>query len=392
MRHSRPLTLHFISRRTLPRHSSLISLRYYRPRSAQNCRISTRALNVNLIERILQRANPEPSEDWTIPPRLGLVARRYRPVRDCRDCDRASCGRHTCHSFLTKDKVIIATQQSPSAHPNKSVASTNDHTAKMSTGSLESKNTTEKAKVPFIVQYFDPEIRAKDPSGRDLDDVLDYSDNQISRKHDFIQYLFPLPEESMVNPWAPLITKDAYDAFRDREELRKALLQGLKRMLDYYGFTFSTSDSDGGDGSIVPAQHFSEKSKVSWRRSMDHNHLRLTRIIRCFRVLSCEKEAKALYDALLENDTTNVVSRSSKMFWGRAANRPLWLPPDEPDDDAEGIRWLREVDEAQAEGATAERAEAALDGESSDTKIAAAPEASGANHENVEKDDKGKLS
>jgi hypothetical protein len=219
-----------------------------------------------------------------------------------------------------------------------------------STQNSELPNTSsKKPKTPFIVAYFDPDIRAKDPSGRDLDDVLTYSDNQISRKHDFIQYLFPLPEESMVNPWAPLITKQVYEAFRDRDELRSELLQAFQRMLDFYGFTLSASESGEAGTQIVPAQNFKEQSKYSWRRAMDHNHLRLTRIIRCLRVLSCEREAHALYHALLEYDKGDVVRSSSKMFWGRAAERPLWLPPDEPDDDAEGIAWLREVCAAQEE-------------------------------------------
>ena len=99
-----------------------------------------------------------------------------------------------------------------------------------------------------------------------------------------------------------------------------------------------------------------------------------------------------MYDALLENDTTNVVSRSSKMFWGRAANRPLWLPPDEPDGDAEGIQWLRRVCEAQAGGATNEEAEKAPDGAASEAIVAAAAETSGVDDQAVENDDKGKLS
>ena len=234
----------------------------------------------------------------------------------------------------------------------------------MFTKSPESKSTPAQAakkanKIPFIVQYFDPEIRAKDPSGRDLDDILTYSDNQISRKHDFIQYLFPLPEESMVNPWAPLITKEVYEAFRDREELRSELLQAFLRMLEFYGFTLSTSESDGEKKLIIPAQNFNEQSKYSWRRPMDHNHLRLTRIIRCMRVLSCEKEAQALYHALLEYDTSDVVRKSSKMFWWRAAERPLWLPPDEPNDNADGIRWLKEVCEAQEKSQAVEQVRAA---------------------------------
>lgn len=158
----------------------------------------------------------------------------------------------------------------------------------------------------------------------------------------------------MVNPWAPLITKEAYEAFRDREELRSELLQGFLRMLEFYGFSLSTSESDGAEKQIVPGQNFNEQSKYSWRRPMDHNHLRLTRIIRCLRVLSCEKEAQALYHALLEYDTSDVVRSSSKMFWWRAAGRPLWLPPDEPDDDADGVRWLKKVCEEQEESKAVE--------------------------------------
>lgn len=255
------------------------------------------------------------------------------------------------------------------AKPYEPYSPTRRARAKMSTKTPETQDPSsqaeKKAKIPFIVQYFDPQIRAKDPSGRDLDDIITYSDNQISRKHDFIQYLFPLPEESMVNPWAPLITKKVYEAFRDRTELRAELLQVLLRMLEFYGFTVSASDGDGAERKIIAARNFNEQSKYSWRRSMDHNHLRLTRIIRCLRVLSCEKEAQALYHALLEHDTDNVVRSSSKMFWGRAANRPLWLPPDEPDDDAEGIRWLRQVADGMVlEGAaTDETAQGtALDG------------------------------
>ena len=120
-------------------------------------------------------------------------------------------------------------------------------------------------------------------------------------------------------------------------------------MLGFYGFTLSTSTSDLGSGGaegqveILPAPNFRQLSKGTWRRGMDHNHLRLTRMIRCLRVLSCEAEAQALYRALLEFDEGGVVRGSSRMFWGRAAERALWLPPDEPDGGAEGIQWLREV-------------------------------------------------
>ena len=200
---------------------------------------------------------------------------------------------------------------------------------------------------PFIISFFSPQTRARDPSGRSLDTILAYTDAQLSRHHDFIQYLFPLPEKSPVNPWAPLIDRQVYDAFRDSQDLRAELLRGFGRMLGFYGFTLSTSASGSGgvEGQveILPAQNFKAQSKLSWRRGMDHNHLRLTRMIRCLRVLSCEREARALYRALLEFDEGGVVRGSSRMFWARAAERALWLPPDEPDGGAEGIQWLREA-------------------------------------------------
>ena len=123
-------------------------------------------------------------------------------------------------------------------------------------------------------------------------------------------------------------------------------------MLGFYGFTLSTPASgDGGEEvEILPAPNFRQLSKLSWRSGMDHNHLRLTRMIRCLRVLSCEREARALYRALLVFDEGGVVRGSSRMFWARAAERALWLPPDEPDGGAEGILWLREVCAGLGEG------------------------------------------
>ncbi len=70
-----------------------------------------------------------------------------------------------------------------------------------------------------------------------------------------------------------------------------------------------------------------------------------------------------LYHALLEYDTNDVVRSSSKMFWWRAAERPLRLPPDEPDDDADGIRWLKEVCKAQADSKAVEEVRMAEEGQ-----------------------------
>ena len=59
---------------------------------------------------------------------------------------------------------------------------------------------------------------------------------------------------------------------------------------------------------------------------MDHNHLRITRIIRCLRVLGLEDEAHAFRAALEENSTQ--AGYRSREYWRRAAQRSLNLRPD----------------------------------------------------------------
>jgi hypothetical protein len=63
-----------------------------------------------------------------------------------------------------------------------------------------------------------------------------------------------------------------------------------------------------------------------WNRSFDHNHLRISRIIRCLRVLGLPDEAQAFFKFLRKNATG--ASNKSHEFWQRAAERPLNVRPD----------------------------------------------------------------
>jgi hypothetical protein len=53
-------------------------------------------------------------------------------------------------------------------------------------------------------------------------------------------------------------------------------------------------------------------------------------------VLGLEAHAAAFYDAVLkvDEDFPNRISQRSMMYWKRAAARPLYLAPDEDDDNA----------------------------------------------------------
>ncbi len=310
------------------------------------------------------------------------------------------------------------------------------------------------SKIPLIIRFYDPDTppqHAKDVLGRTLEEILAWEDAQLERSHNYIQMLFPLPEGSMFNWEAPIITREIMEAFRAKSELRNRLRMSFERMLDFYGFMVSVKPEEDeeeekgepriGDnaesapqsiteeigteqmtdsttleskqetqsavqnstpsGTEIPASEpnvepsvhasmeqtgdskdnvqpsttqvsadtpaqpdtASQSKRASqtasfgyyvvraphWRRAFrnwavrfDHNHLRITRIIRCLRVLGLKTECDAFFEALVrvfERPDIRINQRSM-MYWHRAATGPLYIAPDDDRCD-----WLRNWDE-----------------------------------------------
>lgn len=194
--------------------------------------------------------------------------------------------------------------------------------------------------LPLLIRFFDPSIAAPDARNRSLATILSWPDSHLEGSHDYIQTVFPLPEESMFS-FAPIVTPQIRNAFLAQAELRSSLRRALERMLTFYGLQFSSND-ESGEEVITRGPNFGTASR-NWVTRFDHNHLRMTRILRSLRVLGLGNEAKALHDFLSTDEkVTSSVSPRSQMYWRRAAERALHLPPDEEDEDAEGIAWLRE--------------------------------------------------
>lgn len=199
----------------------------------------------------------------------------------------------------------------------------------------------------FLIRFFDPSTASADPLGRTLASILAFTNAELEYHHDYVQILFPLPEGSPINPMAPVITKEVYVTFHERLELRLSLINALRRMLAFYGFEIQEAEEEGDRGDdvkVVKASNF-EKQARNWMRRFNHNHLRITRIIRSLRVLGLEDYAQAFYDALQADEITRVVSGSSQMYWRRAMERPLYLAPSD-EEGAEGLKWLRQLEKS----------------------------------------------
>ena len=138
--------------------------------------------------------------------------------------------------------------------------------------------------------------RGGDAAGRSLAEVLAFDDDQLERRHDFIQWLFPLAEPSRAVPGSPVLTPADIAALRSSSTAQANLRAAADRMARFYAAT------------------------SAWRAPFDHNHLRITRIVRSLRLLVGDADADAFRAAVLDllGSGAKVVNASSRRFWAEA--------------------------------------------------------------------------
>jgi|ERR1700722_6389770 len=144
-----------------------------------------------------------------------------------------------------------------------------------------------------IVRYYGGE--GCDGEGRSLAEVQGWPDDFLERVHDFIQWMFPLGERSMFNPDAPVLNNAAIAQFRSSPKLRANLRASFARMLAFYGFEMRESPSLR----IGPSAAFQKRSE-EWLTPGNHNHLRITRILKSLSILGLEEEANRFFECLSE--------------------------------------------------------------------------------------------
>jgi hypothetical protein len=135
-----------------------------------------------------------------------------------------------------------------------------------------------------------------DGRGRTLFEVLGFDDAALERTHDFIQWLFPLTEPSGAVPDAPVLTADQALAIHESAMAQCALAAATDRMAAFYAAT------------------------TAWLLPHDHNHLRITRIIRSLRLLRGDDEADAFRAMILDRVRTlrAPVGARSHGYWTTA--------------------------------------------------------------------------
>ena len=130
-------------------------------------------------------------------------------------------------------------------------------------------------------------------NGWSLIDVWNFSDQKIESTHTFIQWVFPTSEVSKATPGSPTLNDKQVEEIRNSAQAKSNLSKSAKWYLN-----------------------FLERNN-HWRKSYDHNHLRITRMIKSLRLLCGDDEAdfyKEQFWQLLGSDLMGIPSRTVE-YW-----------------------------------------------------------------------------
>ena len=158
-----------------------------------------------------------------------------------------------------------------------------------------------------------------DHRGRCLSDIHEFDFDELEFHHDYIQWLFPLPEPSAVNASAPLLSNEDVAAFESDDSLQEALLKSFSLMLRFYGVELA------GAGTSIEMRRgssFDERSRV-WLTSGNHNFLRISRILRSLSLLGHEEYASAFLKCLegIYEEQSRTIGTTTLGYWRRATTK-----------------------------------------------------------------------
>ena len=138
--------------------------------------------------------------------------------------------------------------------------------------------------------------------GQTFHECLQMSDAAWEKGHLFIQWLFPLPEPSHMQPSSPVATQDDYNIISTTPVLKMRVLAALGRYIAFLDRT------------------------TQWRRQGDHNHQRITRVIRCLCFVGWNDPAYDFCEHVKEQIGGTGAGTRTMWFWDEALKRhPAWL-------------------------------------------------------------------
>jgi len=159
-----------------------------------------------------------------------------------------------------------------------------------------------------------------DSEGRYLSDIWAWDNEDLECAHDYIQWLLPLAEPSAYNATAPLLDGETIQAFKQTPQLQRHLITSYQTLLRFYGL----QQQEHVSGPVVTSAEDYPARAAEWVQPLDHNHLRITRILKCLTLLGCSAEARAFYQCLQQiyREHREAISPVTFQYWTAAIAPP----------------------------------------------------------------------
>lgn len=152
---------------------------------------------------------------------------------------------------------------------------------------------------------------AADHRGRLIDEIWQMSQFWLEHTHDYVQWLFPIPEAGRFNGFAPLLDESVAEVFRAERLLKERQGQSLDVMLDFFALQ-RTAQGICAKPELNMDDHI-------WLKTGGHNHLRITRMIRSLGLCGQQDLALQLQAAVIKIGTEKGhVSSKSTEYWRSA--------------------------------------------------------------------------
>jgi hypothetical protein len=143
-----------------------------------------------------------------------------------------------------------------------------------------------------------------DHAGRMISEIHSFYFHQLESYHDYIQWLFPLPNRSVFNPDAPILTEEDRLEFHHHPLVRQNYHISWTRMLDFFGYFVNQ------DGLISKTCLWGQLAP-RWLSPENHNGMKVTRMLRSSMLCGFGDQARAFYETVI------IDSRSGGGDWKR---------------------------------------------------------------------------
>jgi hypothetical protein len=160
-----------------------------------------------------------------------------------------------------------------------------------------------------------------DTEGRTFTEIMAWSDEKWEFGHDYIQWMFPLQEESNFNPDAPLLTEEDIRLFHANPDLRNNMVLAFHRFVKFLGLKWLI-DPMIQDATVIKAGNFQERRWMIWDNP-NHNWFRISRVLKSLKLLGLKEYADDLFACLKRlHEDEGLVTGNSFRYWQEAVALP----------------------------------------------------------------------